>query len=331
MLALSAGAAVLLVGYALLSPVKRDPLPADGPVPPAGSPDELAAARPEPQSTVSQSDRSLLAPSLRGTLPDGALVVDASGRFVPTSDALDLFDYYLSAVGEQPLEQIVARIELEIRARLDPPDTALELLGQYLAYRDAVRELVATQGLDALSLERRLQRLREIRRGVFGAALAAQLFEEEETRAREAIAWREVALDPDLGPDERAERLAALEAQLPEAELQRRERATVAQRLLEQEALLRADGTSEAEIDARRRRAFGEEAAARLAALDAARAEWNARVADYRAERARLDASPFADEAEANAALEALRASRFEGPELLRIRALDAAETRAPR
>lgn len=327
-LVLGGGAALLLAGYALWTSTPIDSLPADGVEPSAGT---LA------QSTSSVAARSAspgpapmaLAPSLAGTEPDGALVLDEFGAFVPSPDALDFFDYYLAAFGEQPFEQIVANIEREIRARADPPDAALELLERYLAYRDEVRALVETEGIDALPLERRLQRLREIRRGVFGPELAATLFEEEEARARAAIEWREIALDPELGPEERAERLAALEAALPEAERELRARVSVASRLLEQEGELREDGASEAEIDSMREQEFGAEAAARLAALDRARAEWRARVAHYRAERERLSAQAFDDPAEANDALEALQTSLFEGPELLRIRALDESTLRA--
>lgn len=261
--------------------------------------------------------------SLVGTEPDGGLVTDASGAFVPTRDALDLFDYYLAAIGEEPLETIVGRIERAIRTQLDPPDAALDLLDRYLAYREEVRRLVATEGLDALPLERRAQLLREIRRGAFGSELAARLFGEEEDRVREALAWRRIATDPSLAPDERAERLAALEAELPASVQERWARATIAQRVLEDEAALRAEGASDAEIQALHEREFGAEAAARLAALDRSRAEWDARVAAYREERARLEAEPFPDTAARDAEVEELRADHFAGPELVRIRALD--------
>jgi len=257
--------------------------------------------------------------------------VDASGAFVPTPDALDFFDYYLSATGEVPFEEIVARIEGEIRARVDPPDEALALLERYLDYRDEVRALVETGGIDALPLERRLQRLREIRRGVFGPALAERLFAEEEARVREAIARRELALDPELGAQERADRLEALESGLPEGERERWARATVAQRVLEREAELRASGSGPGEIQAWREQELGADAAARLADLDRARAAWDARVAHYRAERERLEAEESLDEAEAAAAVEALRARLFEGPERIRIRALDASAARSAR
>jgi trehalose 6-phosphate synthase len=67
----------------------------------------------------------------------------------------------------------------------------------------------------------------------------------------------------------------------------------------------------------------------RLAALDARRAEWDGRVAAYRAERDALRVSQRPPE-ELAAALTRLRDSRFAGGERVRIQALEAAEPAQP-
>lgn len=43
--------------------------------------------------------------SFRGTSVDGSFSVDASGNLLITRDIRNLFDYFLSAVGEEPLQQ----------------------------------------------------------------------------------------------------------------------------------------------------------------------------------------------------------------------------------
>ncbi len=320
-----AGRAVYVAG----SQEPEDAPPAVGSMPPAGGASSPGLIR-APASPPSPVDARawVESSSLAGTAVDGALVVDETGAFVPTSDAIDFFDYYLSALGEVPESEIVATIEREIRARVDPPDEALAFLRQYLGYRDAVRDLVESQGLEGFSLERRLQWLREARRGAFGPDVAEQLFGEEEARLREAIAWREAALDPDLSGEERDARLDALEAQLPEAERERRARATVARRTLQHETELREAGAGQGEVHSWREQAFGADAAVRLAKLDERRAEWDARVQHYRDERRRLEEGAYASEADEADAVEELRADLFEGPELLRIRALDRAGDR---
>jgi lipase chaperone LimK len=281
---------------------------------PGGSP---VAPTPEPAP---------LPGSLAGSEPDGGLVRGADGRFVPTRDALDLFDYFLAASGEEPDARIRSRIEAAIAARLDDPAPALELLDRHLAYRAEARELFADEFAATLPLERRLQRIRELRRAHFGDELADALFAAEEEGWRVDVERLRVLHDPALAEHERAARLAALEAELPEPVLEARAAATAALSLRRDEARLRAEGATDAELDALREARFGPEAATRLAALDRARAEWDARVAAYRAERERV-AAEEPDDAEARAAaLAALRDARFSGAERLRIEALDRLE-----
>jgi lipase chaperone LimK len=261
-----------------------------------------------------------------GTSVAGDLRLDAAGRFAPGPEALLLFDYFLAATGEEPAERIRARILAEIRRRL-PAEAAREaeaLLERYLAYRDAARERFAGDA-SLGDVERRFQRVRELRREIFGAGLAAALFGDEERVLAVDIERQRVVQRADLDPAERDRLLAALEEQLPEAERAARREARAALDLREAEAALRAAGAGPAEIEAERERRFGPEAAERLAALDRRRAEWDGRVAAYRAARDALRAEGR-DAADYDAALEALRDAHFAGPERVRIEALDRAE-----
>ncbi len=267
-----------------------------------------------------------LPPSLRGTTEDGALVRDASGRFAPTPDAIDLFDYYLAAEGEETLEQIHARILAAIRARLDGPeaDAAEALLADYLAYRAQAAELLSGP-LVGESFERRLQYLRELRREVFGTEVAAALFGAEQARWFADLEARRIALDATLDEDEKQARLAALEADLPAEVRAVRDQALAPTELRREEARLRTAGASAAEIEHLREARFGREAADRLAELDEERARWASRLAVYREARDRALARASAGDREA--ILEAVRAEHFESGELLRVRTLDALET----
>ena len=85
---------------------------------------------------------------------------------------------------------------------------------------------------------------------------------------------------------------------------------------------LRDEGASDSEIFAVREERYGSEAAERLAALDARRADWKRRLAAYRAERDGLLADGAASQ---EAALDALRERHFEANEITRVRALEAA------
>lgn len=266
--------------------------------------------------------------SLAGTEPDGALVVDAQGRFVPGPDAIDLFDYYLSAQGEESLAQIRERVRAAIRERLsgEAADAAEALLDAYLSYREEAGDLFAGD-VRSIPLERRIQRIRELRRRFFGVELARELFGAEEERWLHELERQRVALDPDLGPDERARRLAGLDQELPAEERATRDAALAALRLRRDEARLAAEGAGPEAIQALRTERFGAEAAARLAALDAEREAWKSRVERYRAERdaALAQAAPE----ERGAILAELRARHFSSGERVRIEALDRIESGA--
>ena len=262
--------------------------------------------------------------SLRGTDVPGGLAVDAAGRFRATPDALDLFDYYFSASGEEPDEQIRRRIEAEIDARLASParEAARSFLDAYLRYREQARALFEG-GFEDLPLEIRFQRIRELRRSVFGAADAEVLFGAEEDRLRVELERRRVAQDLALSPDERERRLAALDEQLPPDVREAQAEARVALALRQDEARLRAEGAGETEIHALREQRFGPEAAARLAALDRERDAWQARLDEWRAVREALEAQLADDPAQLAETLDAARAERFSAREQIRVDAIE--------
>jgi lipase chaperone LimK len=300
--------------------------------------DEVARPPPIMAETEEESDVEPGAPgasrprSLRDTEVDGELVADAEGRFLPTRDALRLFEYFLSAYGEEAEDLILERIELEIRRRLSPaaaPD-ARALLAQYQRYRDAARELEVGPEPDQVdALEARLAQLRELRREVFGPELAATLFAEDELIAEVAIERRRVLDDPSLGDRERITRLAEVQARLPEAVRQAELEAMAPLRLHQEEAAARAAGASEGEIQGLRERAVGAEAAGRLSELDRERAEWDRRMEVYRLERDRvIENVREAPDDIRGEYLRQLRERHFKPEELARVEALDRIELR---
>lgn len=266
--------------------------------------------------------------SLRDTEVDGELLTDGAGRFVPTPATLAFFDYFLSASGEEGAASLRARIVSGIEARLAPGvarEEAIALLDRYLGYREAARQLVEQEDLAASAdLERRLQWVGELRRAHFGAGLAETLFGDEERAVRIAVERRRIAANPALPAAEKTARLAALEQALPEAMRRARESALAPVRLAEEEeAALRAAAAPEAEIRRLREARVGPAAADRLAELDRRRADWNGRLAAYRAARAILAADPALDAEARDAALARLREERFRPEERLRVEALD--------
>jgi lipase chaperone LimK len=262
--------------------------------------------------------------SLDGTDVAGGFFVDPDGNFQPTADAITLFEYFLSTLGEKPEADVVERIRAEIRRRLSPPADAqaLAFLDVYLTYRERAVALAATDAGEE-DLRARFDRLRALRREVFGEDVATRVFADDEAVAEVALRQREVAADPELSDAEKAERIEKLYDELPAPMRAARTQALAATRLRADEARIRAEGGSEEDIRALRVERFGEEAADRLEALDARRAEWDTRLAAFRSERARILADSELTAQERSAAIARLLAESFDEAERIRIDALD--------
>jgi lipase chaperone LimK len=194
---------------------------------------------------------------------------------------------------------------------------AVDLLDRYLAYRDAARRLGAEDDLAARAAE-----LKQLRRRYFDPADAEKLFGRQERDEAVAVEKRRVALDPSVPAAERAVRIAALERALPEAE--QAARAAAMGPLLEREIedAMRARGATDGDIQQRRIDALGPEVAARLKALDDARAAWTERLRAFQVERDAI-ARAYPDPATRDAMVQKLLEDSFTPPERLRVRAAD--------
>lgn len=273
----------------------------------------VAAAQGDAGFSMAQS-------SLRGTEVDGGLAFDAAGRVVPDAGMRRLFDYHLGLIGERDPAQIRQLLQAHLVRRHGAARTAeaLAYFDRYVAY---LRRLAEAR-IDALPrLQDRFDRTVALRRDALGEAMAHGFFAEEEALARLTLQRMAVAADASLDREEKARRLAALDAEAGYA--QRQDADTAALAAAQDDALARthADAGQRAEA---REALWGREAAGRLAQLDAERARWDARVADYLAARARIDADPRLSPADRARALAALRAQRFDAAEQRRIVSLEA-------
>ena len=262
--------------------------------------------------------------SLQGTEVGGGFAVDAAGNFVATTNAIAVFEYFLSTTGELSPEEILRRIQAEIGKRLGPPADAqaTEFLGRYMSYRDRARALGAGHSEEA-GLRERFQRVRDLRREMFGEEVADRLFGQEDAAAEIAITQREIAEDPSLSDQEKAARIAELYDDLPEPMRKAREESMAAIKLRQDEEKMRRDGADEEQIRRMRVERFGEEAADRLDALDREDAEWSSRLLAFRQERQRIrsDSSLTAEQREG--AVARLMEELFDERERIRVLALD--------
>lgn len=251
-----------------------------------------AAPSPEPSAApvAVAPAASAFAPSLEGTRPDGAIRLAPDDGIVVDAQLIALFEYYLSTVGERSPGEVQAQIERELERTLRPTaaGVAKHVLARYLAYKQALATLEAEPGLagpDAASLVRRLEALARVRAQFFSKAEIAAIFGQEDAANADALARLRIREDQSLTAQQREERLAALDANLPAALREEREAPLRIARLQQEAERMRAAGAAEEEIFRVRAEAFGPDAAGRLAEVDREEAAWRQRIQAYLAQR----------------------------------------------
>lgn len=268
--------------------------------------------------------------SLDGTSPP-RLPLDANGQLARTRAVRDFFDYFLTARNELDDAGLQAIVQRAIMAQPDATRAAAEAMmvwQQYGAYLKALAQLQHPSAGDpsgkpdfdalALALDQR-------------AALASQslgawsevFFGDELQQQRTDLARLRIASDPRLTSAEKAAGLSALEAALPPAERAARERARQQEASIEAITRMQAQGVATAEMRARITQTLGADAAERVVQMHSAEQAWQARFADYLAQRARIDALGLAREDHAAQAAQ-LRLRLFPNrSEALRAESLD--------
>lgn len=290
----------------------------------------FSSGRPQDPSKLVDDSAGLEVPeqlpaSLEGTSePDGWARTDRFGNLIPTGELRQLFEYYLSALGEEDLSQLVARIRLALSVLEEPArGQALETLGRYLDYKLALSDLEAAYGEAGISgpgeLERRMLEIQALRRTWMDADTAEAFFADEEAIDRYQLRKRSISRDSSLTDEQREQAFAEAEMALPEPLRQARKET----RKFSRYEQVREEMANDPEaLRAWRRQEFGDEAAQRLEALDADQKDWTRRWQSYAEERDALMGSGLA-EPEREEGLSQLREKYFSETERVRAQALD--------
>ena len=281
----------------------------------------MLAGQPAPamQTVTVTPPAKAFAPSLLGTRPDGAVHVAPDDSVVADAQLIELFDNYLSTVGEKSPAAVRAEIERELDRTLRPAAAAAakRVLTRYTAYRQALAGLGADRrltGRDAAALKRRLDALRGLRARYFSQREIAAIFGREDAANAEALARMAIRDDRTLDAQQKQARLAALDAGLPADVRAAREAPLKIVRVQEEAERLRAGGAGEEDVFRLRAEAFGADAAQRLADVDREEAVWKRRIEAYLVQRRGLN-----DEA----AVAALRGRMFSEDEQRRLSAYE--------
>jgi len=299
-------------------------------------PIELANAHQLPY----QSAHGHLVPSLKGIYFDRDLAIDDDGNLRVSSDVKDIFDFFFSAIEEEDLDVVLARINEYLAYKLEQPALAQakSLLADYVAYKAALFDLEQSYSaqiseftahgqvgvLDGAYLQLIEQRLSDVSslRAKHLTQEAYQAFYSEKEQYDQYM-LRKLAINADstLTQDQKDHAYQALDSEMPEAFIASRDAANPVTKL--RQATQSVDVSNKAQLHQARRALVGEEAATRLSELDQQRADWKMRYDSYARQRDLIINNSGISSEIVQDEINTLRSSLFNSSELTRVMALD--------
>ncbi len=211
----------------------------------------------------------------QGTQPDGAIHLDENGNVIIDKDMKQLFDYYLSAMGELPLDQIRKYLKKFSGEQLNPGQ-----LQQLLDYFDQYQNYLTQAGSfshsmdENLSLQEKMKLLSGFRTDKLGSTMANAFFADEQAYIEFVITDNN---NNELGEQQQGWLLAENQA----TEFQ--------DVVIENHKFKNAENTNSSEVYQYRAEKYGQEAAIRLGQLDQHRAQWQTIVDDYFEQRQQIE------------------------------------------
>ena len=281
----------------------------------------------------------LLPSSLLGSTLPLTLDVSESGELIINKKIQHLFDFYLSAMGEESLDIIVTRIKHSLTSQLvDPALTqGVEILTGYLQYLNEVSAIKQQfeQNIDPNNTgEYALENVIQVREKVLDArasyldgdvidAFFGQADEYEDYMLSLAM----INKNNELDTAEKQSAKAELDAAAPEWLLAQQRNANQLNKYRDQYKTLQEQGASQTELQDFTQQSFSPEVADRLAILDEKRLQWQVKLGEYREQLAVITARAIdnndSDSEQQQLEITQLRKVYFTPQEIKRVSALD--------
>lgn len=270
--------------------------------------------------------------SLRGTDIDGEIIIDENRQLVVTEGLRRLFDYFLSAMGEEDEATIIARVEAYISSHTPEPaaSSAIQIFRQYVNYLKGLDDLQANYGslqmqttqagkLDLNLIAQRRQDVNRLRQQLFDQQTIEAFFGGEDAYEDYSVAMVSIEQDSSLNEAQKKARREDYISRLPDGDIKQnfQKQANFGE-LTQRTEEMKAKGASSEELFAMRRGLVGEAAASRLAEVDTKEADFDNRFKQYQAKRQALINSA-GNEAGARAQIKQLERSQFTEDERKRL------------
>ena len=280
---------------------------------------------PQGNTTVDYKNINILElKTFRFSSVDGSIKVDSTNALIIDQDLRHWFDFYLSAIGEIDLQQIIFMMQQEINNLPSPGrEQAHKIMEQYLAYKKEVgeydeRELLAVDNHNSIEqLTIRFDWQMRLRRRYLSDNVVESFWHHDEIIDNYAL-QKLVIKNSDLSDTDKKAQLKALEESLPDALSSFKQELYIASNLLEKEKALPQSDDASALRDLRIQE-VGVEATDRLEAIDKIQSAWRLKVMSYRDEIQRLSAVEGISTTDKAALLAQYREENFADKERLRL------------
>ena len=265
--------------------------------------------------------------SLEGIDLNIALPLDSLGNLIVGMELRDLFELYLSATGEEELDDILLRIQYALAQQLTAPalEQGYDALKRFIDYKIELANLEKQPRNNMLSELENIRQQKEILAAIqqeyFIPIENDALFAAETEYDAFMLEHLTIQQNEQLSAEEKQHQVEALERSLPEDIRAGRSKAMAPAKLYQQAEVMKADGKSATEIYQMRAQSLGEEAATALAQLDQQRDQWQQRLGAFNSEYHSISASGLSKQ-DQETAVKALLARNFDTTESIRVRAL---------
>ena len=270
--------------------------------------------------------------SLQGTAIDGEIIIDENKQLVVTEGLRRLFDYFLSALGEEDEAVIFARVERYIRHHTPEPaaSQAVAIFGKYVAYLKALPEIEKRYGnlqlqatksgqLDLNAVAQQKQDVARLRQQYFSKETISAFFGADDDYNDYSTEMIRINQNEQMSDAQKQAARQDYVSRLPESATKTNimQQANIGE-LMTRTEQMKARGASPEALYEMRRELVGAAAAERLAQVDREDASFDARFTQYEAQKEQL-LSQNANPAAAQLQIDQLEQQLFDDTERKRL------------
>lgn len=264
--------------------------------------------------------------SLEGIDLNISLPVDNKGNLIVGMELKDLFEIYLSAMGEEKLDDIILRIQNALAQQLSTPalEQSYDALKRFIDYKIELVNLEQQPRDNSLSelenIHRQKEILNNLQQAYFTPIENDALFTAEKEYDDFMLEYLTIQQNNHLTLEEKQQQIESLEVSLPENIKVGRDNAMAPANIFSQAEAMRAEGKTPEEIYQMRAQSLGDETAVALAELDQQRQQWQQRIALFGSHYESIISSGLS-EVDQEVEIDAVLARDFSELESIRIRA----------